>query len=122
MLKLLQIRKAIYVVLGTTLIIFLLLIVPVAATVIADLDLVSTKHEYGPGLPGIESKETTISLPTTGWLTITYQTDPYPGHMRGGPDFYQKDMKNYYLGQPGDNIYTPPEWVKGQPGKRVTKM
>lgn len=96
-------------------------VISASASIIADLELVSTKHGFGPGVGGIESKEQTILLPNTGWLTITYQTEPYLGNMKGGPDFFPKDLGSYYLGQPGEKTDTPPEWVKGQPGKYVIK-
>lgn len=105
----------------TILIISSLFMIPVSASTIADLELVSTKHDFGPGVGGIESKEQTIFLPETGWLTVTYQTEPYLGDMKGGPDFFPKDLGSYYLGQPGEITYTPPKWVKGQPGKYVIK-
>lgn len=105
----------------TILIISSLFMIPVSASTIADLELVSTKHDFGPGVGGIESKEQTIFLPETGWLTVTYQTDPYLGDMKGGPDFFPTDLGTYYLGQPGQMTYTPPKWVKGQPGKYVIK-
>ena len=96
-------------------------VIPASASVIADLELVSTKHDFGPGVGGIESKEQTILLPNAGWLTITYQTEPYLGNMKGGPDFFPKDLGSYYLEQPGEKTDTPPKWVKGQPGKYVIK-
>ncbi len=61
-----------------------LFMIPVSASTIADLELVSTKHDFSPGVGGIESKEQTIFLPETGWLTVTYQTEPYLGVMKGG--------------------------------------
>lgn len=41
--------------------------------------------------------------------------------MKGGPDFFPKDLGSYYLGQPGEKTENPPKWVKGQPGKYVIK-
>lgn len=50
--NLIQIIKENFLALVTILIITSLFMIPVSASTIADLELVSTKHDFGPGIGG----------------------------------------------------------------------
>jgi hypothetical protein len=103
------------------LVVFLLLILPISAVIVADIDLVTEKRPYNSDNPRKHVESDFFKIPSKGVLTITYETGSYYeltygwGEQGGSP---------FYVGPVREVIRTPnlPNLAidVGRPFKEVT--
>lgn len=93
-------------------IVLLLLILPVAAYTLAEIELVTEKRPYDSDNPAKKATTDKFQIPMNGQFIVTFKIDPYYPYTRG---WGRDGGSPFFLGPTVESSSTPEEPVANQP-------